>query len=440
MSIITGASLSNVEQAANRALPDFSYRAVPAGISAEDSAANLTAETAWSRPVVWTHLAAAGFSYALEPDGLLHKAAEAFDFVRLDGVHQFDFKCDPYTKLRWPQKRFGHSFDVAAVANLLVHNNASAFSDSDRQAIVLAAFLHDILMPPGGETMKHVDMPAFDEDLRFPAFVESDAFWEFADINGVNSHAVARVMREEDAAGVLKDLADKIGYVCRDIARLQQGNGHMHDVQTPLFHRVRRAFERQPQPGLFWESVMVEHGQVVIHDVDRFCSFLELRALLFSSQYQNPNTRSDGYVYGEVILRWLYETGQLKAESILTMTDEDLDRIIDRHVCWVDGEEITRMAFATRDEAERVQAQWLQAGVIFSTVVDYTRGCKPSTHYLVPTPDGPKPLREAYPQRAEKIRALAEESNRVLLFAIREPKAEFAPGLLKSLTEHRHQR
>lgn len=122
------------------------------------------------------------------------------------------------------------------------------------------------------------------------------------------------------------------------------------------------------------------------------------------------------------------------------MTDEDLDRIIDRHVCWVDGEDITRMAFATRAEAERVQNQWLQAGVIFSTVVDYTRGCKPATHYLVATPDEPRPLKEARPERAEKIRSLAEESNRVLLFAIREPKADFSPGLLKALTEYRHQR
>ena len=280
--IINGAGLFDGEQVAKDALPDFLYQSVPPGISADEAAINLTAERAWYShpPPSWTHLARAGFSYQLQPGGLLQSAAEAFNLARLDGIHQFDFKTDA-TGRRWPQKRFGHSLDVAAMANLLAHHNADVLPPSERKALVVAALLHDIRMPPGGETMKHIDMPRFDEDANFPAFVESEAFWEFACIHDVDAQAVARVMREEDAVGVLKDLAHKIGYVCRDVEHLLTGRHALTGDRFDQYQRVARFLEGCPRPGVFWRSIRVQGGQAVIHNIDGFCDFLELRARLF---------------------------------------------------------------------------------------------------------------------------------------------------------------
>ncbi len=430
--IINGAGLFDGEQTAKEGLPDFHYRSVPAGITPQEAATNLRRDQVWCRhpPPDWTHLSRAGFSYRPVPGGIVQAAAEAFNLDRLDGVHQFDFKINPETKHRWPQTRFGHSFDVAAMANLLAHHNADALPANERKALVVAALLHDVLMPPGGETIKHIDMARFDEDANFPALIESDAFWEFACLKDVDAPAVARIMREEGAAGTLKDLADKIGYVCRDVDQLLTGYGQISE-------QIRRRMEQNPCLAQFWRSIRIKDGQVVIDNVDSLCDFLELRALLFAYIYQNPDTRSDGYVYSEVILRWLYETRQLSAEEILTMTDEDLDRIVDRYVDWTDGEHVDRTLFDTIEDARAVQAGLSKQGVIFTTVVDYSKGCKPATHFLVPTPNGPKPLFEAYPERASEIERLAESACGIYLFSIREPKADLRTGLLAELTRHR---
>ena len=437
--IVRGSSLFDVEQVAKDALPDIVYREVPTGLSPMEAARNFDKTVAFNTrsPPAWAHLARAGFSYSLKPSGLLFAAARTFNFDRLDDIHQFDFKSDPLTGCRWPQKRYGHSLDVAAVANLLAHHNAAALSAADRRALVLAALLHDILMPPGGETVKHIDMERFDEDSNFPAFVESETFWRFACEHDVDPQAVARIMREEDAPGVLKDLADKIGYVCRDVEHLVSGQDALADGKIGSYMRIRNLLNRCPQPGSFWASVTIEQGQVVIHDVDTFGAFLELRALLFANIYQSPSTRTNDYVYNEVILRWLYETGQLKAPNLLKMTDEDLDRIVDQYVDWTQEESVERLRFSTLQEAQRVQRDWLERGVVFSTVVDYSRSCKPATHFLVPTPSGPQPFAQAYPAQAERIVDITTHASGVLLFYIREPKARFRVGLLSQLTEHR---
>lgn len=436
--IVAGSGLFDVEQTTGAALLDFIYRAVPAGIAPAAAAANLTAEQAFSNrgPPLWTHLARAGFSYRTASGGLLHRLAQTFGMQRLDSVHQFDFKQDPHTGRRWPQKRFGHSIDVAAVANLLAHHNADALPPSERKALVVAALLHDILMPPGGETVKHIDMARFDEDANFPDFVQAPAFQRFAVAHDIDAEAVGRIMTETDAAGRLKDLADKIGYVCRDVEHLLAGHQHLPDGQVGVYHSIRTLIGRCPEPGKIWRSIRVRDNQVVVEDAEGLCDFLELRALLFAGIYQSPHVRTEGYVYSEVIIRWLYETGQMTADRLVCMTDVDLDMIVDRYVDFAGPEDVFRLRFNTLADAQRVQREHLQCGVVFSTVVDYSQSCKPATHYLVPTDNGPKPLSEACPQRAERIHDLVERAHGIYLFGIRSPKASFRPGLLQELLTH----
>jgi hypothetical protein len=432
-----GSGLFDKEQVAFNALPDIVYQPIPPDVSLAELAANLNKETAWKeRPVVWTHLRSAGFSYRMVPNKLLHSASWKFNMERLDGVHQFDYKCDPLTGKRYDQKRFGHSFDVAAVANLLVHHNAQDLSPAERKATVLGAFLHDLLMPPGGDATKLMNPDLFDEDINFVAFAQSEAFWEFCAQHDVDAALVAQVMREEGPGGVLKDLADKIGYVCRDLDVLLTAPGRLHHSQADLFGHIMDIIGRCAEPGLFWQSVRVHDGQVVVEDVDRLCAFLELRALLFRCIYQNPATRMAGFVYGEVIVRFLCETGVLAPDSMLNMTDTDLDLIIDRYIDWADGEELERIRCDNLALAVAQQQRMFQDGVVFSVIADYSKSPSPGTHFLVPTPSGPQPLAQAFPDRADRIHRLASEAGNVYLFAIRKPKAAFRLGLVAKLRKH----
>lgn len=390
----------------------------------------------WCARPNWHPIPFTGLAYSVKYGGMLQYANAQFGLERLAGVRQFDWKASLYDPQRKPFDRFryGHSFDAAAIANLICDRNAHALDMQTRRTTAMVSLLHDILMPAGGDTVKGIACD-LDEDRDFDVFIKSDAYWEACCRYDLAWEGSIPIAKEESAAGIIKDIADKIAYVSRDAACVLHACRHLSDEEIGEIAEIRAIIRRRPDVCAVWEDVTVQGDQIVITDISRLADFLTLRALMFKLVYQHPDTRTGALVINYCILEHLFRTGQLTVQQLRTMRDEDIDRdIIDRYAHKFGLLECRREQFADIEAAMVRKASLLRKGVIFSFLEDFRFLPGYATNYLVPSPLGPRPFRLMYPEMASSIEQICNESRGVRLTYLPQFHGSLLPGLLEAVT------
>lgn len=290
--------------------------------------------------IPYTHV-----SYQIRYDGMLEQVMKASNLWRLAGIGQLGFIHQPEASRlgmeamasRFGHDRFMHSCHAAAIAGLILANHEGVLGRDECLHGLVGTLLHDLMTPAGGDTIKLLNRQAFDEDRNFGMLFMQDAWLTASRRYGLRNDRLLAIVDEIDEVGKIKDIADKIAYVCLDAWMMVTATRYVErDGSCPTYDAVHRHLEEHPFVGDVWECVRVVDGQVAFTDARRLAAFLKLRALMFRDLYHNPETRYPQFVYVECILRHLYKTGRLTARQLLTEHDNFIIRLMEREldVCW----------------------------------------------------------------------------------------------------------
>ena len=288
-------------------------------------------------------------SFAIENVSMFEDLHDVFKLGRLQLIKQLSLLRDPASAIigggeDFPHTRYGHSFDVLAIANLLGIN--AKLSLEDLRILQIAAVSHDFRTPAGGDVTKLIDPEAFDEDKHYGEIFETKEWKAFAKKYGISKEQeekLYQVIQGEGVMGKLLDLADKLAYVARDadvylneimrvidIKEMEDGAVSYND--KPELQSIKNILESDPLVCNVWDSVEIINGQVVVTNVQKLSDFLKLRALLFKELYYNYVGRFSVYMFAKEIIKYLYETGKLKQKEFLEGGDSMLMAYLEKFI------------------------------------------------------------------------------------------------------------
>lgn len=330
---------------------------------------------------------------------------------------------------RFGHHRLIHSFHVAALMALLLANNRQAFNENDALHGLLAALLHDVRTPAGGDTIKLLDRRAFDEDANFGQLFKKARWQEVAARYGLDNAQLLAIVQETCLLGQLKDVADKIAYVVLDafmmLSVIHYANA---DGSCSSYDAVRAQIAAHPFVGDVWEDVRIINGQVVFTDARRLAALLKLRALLFRDLYHNPETRYPQFIYVNCILRRLYETGQITTKRLLEGDDYDIIQLLSAQLgmpWWQLSMEglgrIHTQRYASPRQAERaMRHKRLNGGLVL--LEDLSRPINSGTSFLVLNSRGQvQPLKRALPGAAAEIDDICRQACQAIVYHLPNP-------------------
>lgn len=391
----------------------------------------------------WQQIPWSGIEYNIGEARLLLETLANFRMSRLASVHQTDKKSRPFSKRQhpFPTHRFGHSIDVAACQTLLMSKHLSIFTAQELRSGVIAALLHDVLTAAGGDKTKIQNQRLFDEDAGFGVLLNKPEWRHAAQHFDLDSSFVHQVILETNIAGALKDAADKICYTARDSHALLCALKAASLAEYGPYQRIIDLIGAYPDICGLWQDIRVEGGQMTFSCPYRLARFLRLRALMFELVYHSTRTRRAAYVFDEVITRYFFDDGHLTHQDLLSMTDDDLDIMVDNHIQFEPEQPDPRWRqFKTRGEAKRFEQQLILRGVSFSVVEDLSHAPKPATHFLAHTASGPKPLRQVLSHEAAKIEEICRRSRVIRVGWLENPRCVLKPGLREQLQRYRLKR
>ncbi|MBI5220343.1 MAG: hypothetical protein HY978_00710 [Candidatus Liptonbacteria bacterium] len=322
-----------------------------------------------------------------------------------------------------------HSLDVHAIASLL--GIRSRLTPEQMAILRVAALSHDALTPAGGDTVKMIDRYLFDEDRHYPELLVGPKWEQLRRKLSISADDLAQVVQSRGGAlSGLLDLADKSAYVARDAEALlnRRWSGSDTTDVAQIRNAVERLLMRNPLAAGIWDSVELSDQRVVFTDPKRLQDFLTLRALLFRGLYYHAGARFLEGIVGQVIARYLYETGQLSRADLLSMDDSGLEQRVDQVV----GRSFFVTMFGAADEARVESFDSLAAATAREeeliregrpvTFVDEFKGVtKPGTHFWVQDKGNIKPFTEASPRAAQHIQRLINIDHPVRLYSTIEP-------------------
>lgn len=391
----------------------------------------------------WHAIPWAGVEYCVAEADLLQEASKTFGLDRLAGVHQIDKKSHPLLPYQFPfpMHRFGHSFDVAALHALLMGKEEGRFSEREIRSGIVASLLHDLLTAAGGEKTKIQNLSLFDEDANFGGFLESKAWKNFAHRHGLDTRLVHDVILETSLPGKLKDIADKIAYTSRDSHALLSLLKRSGAADYGPYERIVGLIREHPDISTIWQDVEIIEGRMVFTDPDALARFLLLRALMSDLVYQNTATRRAAYIFDEVMVRFLFDSGRLSRDDLLAMTDADLDELVDQFIQFetMQSDPLWR-EFATRAEAEAFEQDLISRGIIFSVLEDVSHAPQPATGLLVLTDEGLQPLRDALPQQAREVEETCRHARWIKVGWLEQPLCQLKTGVHEQIQRSRRRR
>ncbi|MDP4020601.1 MAG: hypothetical protein Q8P58_00965 [Candidatus Adlerbacteria bacterium] len=363
-----------------------------------------------------------GIWYMVREDGLCEKVARLFDLWRLQNIKQLGFLQQPWIKmedrrLNMPineMSRYVHSLDVMCLASVIGYN--LGLPETEFNTLRVAAFTHDWGTPAGGDSVKLVDLKAFDEDLNYERLLgklNQEEWQHFQADYKVNQNLLVQTILNQGLLGQILDLADKLSYVARDIVTVL---GVMLDPNDDEVYVGTRALQELvdafPYLCSIWDSVKVVKNKLVFTDVWRLVAFLKARITLFRELYYHPRARFGEYLISRVLVKMLYERGELTRDMLLEMNDYELERLLDKTygqhaVMWGLSTTTKVQSFTTREEAEAFKKELGRSGNRFALIEDHLRSIKTGTDFLVETRQGPMPLSNAYPGDAQELFEMA---------------------------------
>jgi len=350
-----------------------------------------------------------GLGYEIE-DELLLNAIREFGMQRLMYIPQLARLNDPDNN---PEKvkltdnflhnRFVHSLDVLAIASVIGHN--SNLNPREILSLQIATLTHDILTAAGGDTTKLIDRKAFDEDANYPDHLNHPDIQAFCLNHDIDQPAVLETISGEGALSDIRDLADKLAYVARDlqsfIAPSEAFPEHLKDLPSrEVISRMLHDGTKSPY-DLFsvWENMTIKDGTLVCTKPEKLFDLLNVRALLFRDLYTNPRSRYNESLINSLLTQYLYERGIIKKEALTNpfdpgAIDQHLKNLLrewfdieSRHI-WQKNYDPTYASFDSPEVAREFEKKELKKGNPFVRFEDATKFFKPGTHFNVLAEDG----------------------------------------------------
>lgn len=392
-----------------------------------------------------------GVSYMVLEGGLCEDLMHTFGLFRLSRVKQLGFLQAPWVNildrpLVTPLSngtRYAHSHDVSAIASLIGRN--VGLKGGEFNTLRAAGLVHDWGTPAGGDSVKLIDTPAFDEDLNFERLlrtrITSEQWKDLARSYGLRKKLLVQTVLNKGLLGQILDIADKIAYVARDIRTCLTVGVLPQDEDAYVGTRaLEELVAENPYICNIWDSVTTSDGQLVFTDPRRLVAFLKARIVLFRELYYHPRARFGEYLISRILVKRLYDRGELTRDELLEMGDSELERKLNDAY----GEpNITRVlsttskvrSFATREEALEFKRELQTVGVQFILLEDHRFAIKPGTNLLVKTGAGPRRLLEAYRGDAQELHEMANMLPAVHVYYIENPGTD---ELLSALLERDH--
>lgn len=382
-----------------------------------------------------------GFTCAIQDEGLIHEVSVALNISRLHYIRQLGFLHDPVINeaaadcgmgMRFEHTRYMHSLMVMATASLIGRH--VSLSDYHLRHLQVAALTHDVLMPAGGDSVKPIDFEAFDEDTHYAEIFRNNLGWgKVRDRYALDENLLAATVRGEGTLGQLLDIADKTTYIAHDVDAYLMGD---HDPRTfknlVAPQSILAVWDLKQKLGKgacrLWDKIKIIDDRVVISDAEKLVGFLKLRALMFRHLYYNPLARYREQMLAFLILEPLYSDGSITRETLLTITDGELDRYLNQVTgCLNLRMEISRTevapvveVFGTRSEAlTRIRAiHQVSPDTLFMLEV-IPRVSSKAIQYLVQDEAGlVKPFAEAFPDDASAIMSLDYDPHPAKLYIL----------------------
>lgn len=388
------------------------------------------------------------FGYSIPFDSPLDKVISGFKLQRLANVGQLGFLTPPTDHARenlafqriFDHTRFNHSLDVAALAALMLAN--APLDDDDKRCGVAGALLHDLLMPAGGDTTKLLDKVAFDEDANFTKLLETPAVKALCQTYGLVTKDLDAVVQEESLAGKIKNIADKLAYVCRDAQTFLNSFVFLSRSESCRFRDlVQVAITCQPFIGDLWEDVRIIDGEVVFSNAARLSAFLMLRAIMFRDLYYNPYSRGYEFLVYMAAMQPLYEAGILTPENLLSMSDLNLHDLIRKELGLSREDFLMNFLKQSRHEivGNEVEAQarveQLKRSTPFAMYENFQGWVKPCTDWRVVQDGIISPLEQVLPTASNAIKTIASMAGRIMVHWIQDPHPELIAAYERLLTK-----
>src|SRR3989339_751286 len=368
--------------------------------------------------------------FAIENVDMFEDLYDVFKLGRLQLIKQLSLLRDPASAMvgggeDFPHTRYGHSFDVLAISNLL-GNNAS-LSLEDMKILQIAAVSHDFRTPAGGDVTKLIDPKAFDEDKHYDDIFKTKewrAFIKKYNISKEQEKKLYHTVQGEGVMGKLLDLADKLAYVARDadmylneIIRVIEFSGMENGVATyndkPDLLPIKNILESDPLVCNVWDSVEIINGQVVMTNDQKLTSFLKLRALLFKELYYNYVGRFSVYMFTKKVLKFLYENKQLTQKYFLEGDDSrlmaDLEKFLGSEMfpISVKPDKAVVKKCSNIEEARKFASSFNDDSGKIAIIDDFLPISNSGTKkFLVKKDSKVVPFCEAYPSEAKEIDGL----------------------------------
>ncbi len=362
-----------------------------------------------------------GIRYMIKNGGLCEALCRSCNLWRLDGIKQLGFLQSPWTEdiidHRTPLSdgtRYLHSLDVMTIVSLMAKN--LRLSQSECNIARMAGLTHDMGTPAGGDSIKMIDPAGLDEDLNYPDIL---AGYDVDDI--LRTHRIPRqtlyaTIRNEGLCGELLDIADKIGYVARDLHLTRHHIiGGAREGSQPGLKTLYDCMERYPYVCGLWDSVARRGDHAVFTDPSRLLAFLKVRVLLFRELYYHPRSRFGEFLMSRLLARALYKSGRIDKRALLRMGDYELLRLMDEtygsgqhSIVDTCSSGLARcISFPKLEEAHAFVKALRAEGNVFTLIDDDRRSIKTGTRFLVATRKGVATFAEAFPADAQEIEEMA---------------------------------
>ena len=371
-----------------------------------------------------------GFGYIIPDDEMAAEASRVFHLGRLQGIKQLSFIHDPVVRaidrgcgtLMFNHTRLLHVLDTYVIYNVIAHN--LGLSGVQLNTGSTAAISHDALTPAGGDSVKMIDPPAFDEDAHYPELLVGSEWEKYQSRYQIDRDLLVRTILGEGLLGQILDIADKSSYIARDTLAFLGTETPDRKFQYSEYTAVGDIVREDPFVCAIWENIQRYDGQLVFSNPKRLGRFLTLRALMFRGLYYNPYSRFFEYLIGKGFVKYLYQKGEITRQQLL----EEQDPWIEGKISEVIGcpyflglfHDLSRSRIEECDSIELAQKRLHEFDDDPSTIVildDFQLVGKSGTGKFF-VRDGRKvvPFRQACPEVAGEIEGIMTFSKKIRLF------------------------
>lgn len=354
----------------------------------------------------------------------------------------------------WPGKDFGiekfehsrydHSFLTAIFTLVVMLTNqleGKAITNEDILKGFISSAIHDSATVAGGDATKKIAPEQLDEEKLIIKILQSPEIKKLFEDNGFTDddiEDIKNIISNYGLIGNLLDVADRISYTARDL-QMVQPILERGDYLTEDSEEILRLSYQEPRiyDLMFDFKIEPEKNLVYCTNPKRLLHALKIRALMHNFIYLNPYSQiaEAAVVQPALSKMWQSQSEQISPDKMIGETDRYFERMLCKILGYKEYSpnliQVIRETIRKKDiqvavypdlkSAEKDVCELTKKGRHIISVVDKTKGFKTATDIMVQTPDGIKPLKEAYPEEDKKIQEIANRVKSVRVYHSIEP-------------------